>query len=67
MDRQSLVFRNLPDPNRPRLLDMLLASNRSKREMTDALGVSQPAVSQHLRQLREADLVTDRQDGRSRI
>lgn len=67
MDRQSLVFRALADPNRRRLLDMLLASERSVRDMTDALDISQPAVSQHLQQLREAGLVTDRKEGRSRI
>ena len=56
----------LADPTRRRLYEKLRRSDRSVGELAQALRVSQPAVSQHLRVLRGARLVTSRQDGARR-
>lgn len=57
----------LGDPTRRRILDLLRGDERSVRELTDALDVSQSAVSQHLRALREAGLVAARPVGARRL
>jgi DNA-binding transcriptional ArsR family regulator len=53
----STVFDVVAEPNRRRLLDALRTGERSVGELVDELGLSQPAVSKHLRVLREAGLV----------
>ncbi len=60
-------FELLADPTRRRLLDELRASERSVGELVERLGMSQPAVSKHLRVLREAGLATVRADAQRRI
>jgi DNA-binding transcriptional ArsR family regulator len=50
-------FEVLAEPNRRRILDLLRASERPVGELVRALDISQPAVSKHLRVLREAGLV----------
>lgn len=67
MDKESLVFRALADPNRRVLLDMLLESDRSVGDLSEQLTISQPAVSQHLQILREAGLVSHHKKGRQNI
>ncbi|MCP5024836.1 MAG: winged helix-turn-helix transcriptional regulator [Actinomycetia bacterium] len=57
----------LHDPTRRQVLELLRHGERSVRELTDGTTVSQPAVSQHLRVLREAGLVTARPDGARRL
>ena len=57
----------LGDSTRRRVLDLLRADERSVKELTDALDISQPAVSQHLRALREAGLVAARPVGARRL
>jgi DNA-binding transcriptional ArsR family regulator len=47
----------LSDPNRRAVLALLCDRPRDVGELVDALGVSQPTVSKHLRVLREAGLV----------
>lgn len=56
----------LGDPTRRRVLTLLRGGERTVAELTAALPVTQSAVSQHLRVLREAGLVLDRPDGRRR-
>ena len=58
------AFAALAEPNRRRILDLLRARERPVGELVDALSVSQPAVSKHLRVLREAGVVEARVDGR---
>jgi ArsR family transcriptional regulator len=53
------VFKALGDQNRIRILKLLQDQPMSVGELTAVLGISQPCVSRHLRQLREAGLVTD--------
>lgn len=57
----------LGDPTRRRVLELLHTHERTVRELTDALPVTQSAVSQHLRVLREAGLVTARAEGTRRL
>jgi DNA-binding transcriptional ArsR family regulator len=61
------TFEVLAEPNRRRILDLLLAEERPVGELVDALAVSQPAVSKHLRVLRQAGLVDVRADAQRRI
>ncbi|WP_444948490.1 ArsR/SmtB family transcription factor [Micromonospora ureilytica] len=61
------VFTVLADPTRRRILDQLRDAERSVGELVDGLGVSQPAVSKHLRVLRDAGFVTCRTAARQRI
>ncbi len=57
----------LADPTRRAVFDIVRAKSSSVREITDELPVSQPAVSQHLRVLRDAELVTSDAIGARRI
>jgi DNA-binding transcriptional ArsR family regulator len=57
----------LGDPTRRTVLTLLRGGERSVREITDETAVSQPAVSQHLRVLRDAGLVTVRPAGTRRL
>ena len=64
------VFDALADPTRRRMLDLLSARPMPATTLADEFAVSQPAVSRHLRALREAGLVSvsgDREDGRVRL
>ena len=60
-------FDALGDPNRRAIVELLGAGDRSVRELADALPISRPAVSRHLRLLKEAGLVADRAQGTRRV
>jgi DNA-binding transcriptional ArsR family regulator len=49
------------------VLELLRGGERSVRELTEGTTVSQPAVSQHLKVLREAGLVVARPEGARRM
>jgi len=53
----------LGDPTRRQVFELLRAGPRSVGELASRLPVSRPAVSQHLRILEDADLVTHRRAG----
>jgi DNA-binding transcriptional ArsR family regulator len=57
----------LGDPTRRLVLEQLRDGPRAVGEIAAELPVSRPAVSQHLRVLREAGLVTERQNGTRRL
>jgi DNA-binding transcriptional ArsR family regulator len=57
----------LGDPTRRAIFEQLRTGPRSVGELASSLPVSRPAVSQHLRVLREAGLVSDRRDGTRRL
>jgi len=57
----------LAEPNRRRILDLLLGAERPVGELVAALGVSQPTVSKHLKVLREAGLVEATVDAQRRL
>jgi len=61
------LFEILAEPNRRRVLDLLREREHTVGELVDALGMSQPAVSKHLRVLRDAGLVDARVDAQRRI
>jgi DNA-binding transcriptional ArsR family regulator len=61
------VWATLADRNRRSILMQLADGERTVTELTDALPVSQPAVSQHLKVLRDVGLVSDRAQGTRRI
>lgn len=56
-------FSALGDRNRRTIVAMLRDGERSVQEIADVLPISRPAVSRHLRLLKEAGLVTDRSEG----
>ena len=60
-------FDALGDPNRRAIVEQLRAGDRSVQELADALPISRPAVSRHLRLLKQAGLVTDRAEGTRRL
>jgi DNA-binding transcriptional ArsR family regulator len=60
-------FEVLAEPNRRRILELLRVEERPVSELVRELSVSQPAVSKHLRVLREAGLVTVRPDAQRRV
>ncbi|MFL1376202.1 MULTISPECIES: ArsR/SmtB family transcription factor [unclassified Nocardiopsis] len=65
------AFDVLGDPVRRRLLELLNDGERASGELTEVVreefGISQPAVSQHLRVLRENGFATVRRDGNRRL
>lgn len=61
------AFDALGDPTRRRVFRLLQGGERSVGELAAQLPVSRPAVSQHLRVLKDAALVTDRPDGVRRL
>lgn len=60
-------FGALGDPNRRSIVAMLAGGPQSVREIADQLPISRPAVSRHLRLLREAGLVTSEAQGTRRL
>lgn len=56
----------LAEPRRRQILDLLRAAERPVGELVQQLALSQPAVSKHLKVLREAGLVEVRQDAQRR-
>jgi len=67
VEANGVVIAALADPTRRSVFERLRAGPRSVGELADGLPVSRPAVSQHLRVLKEAGLVTERRDGTRRL
>jgi DNA-binding transcriptional ArsR family regulator len=57
----------LGDPTRRAIFERLVGSPLSVRELADVLPISRPAVSQHLKVLKQSGLVVDRAAGTRRI
>jgi DNA-binding transcriptional ArsR family regulator len=64
---QSTVFHAVADPTRRAVLDLLSAGERAVNDLLAHFRMTQPALSQHLRILRDAGLVENRRDGRRRL
>ncbi|MEU4194955.1 metalloregulator ArsR/SmtB family transcription factor [Kribbella sp. NPDC026611] len=60
------TFEVLAEPRRREILDLLRTGERPVGELVDALELSQPAVSKHLKVLRDAGLVEVRHDAQRR-
>ena len=61
------TFTALADPTRRRIVESLALGETSFGEIADQFEMSRPAVSQHLKTLREAGIVTVRADAQRRI
>lgn len=62
---QSLIA--IADPTRRRIVELLAERDRTAGELVAEFDMSAPAISQHLKVLREAGLVTVRAEGQSRV
>ncbi|WP_238012353.1 metalloregulator ArsR/SmtB family transcription factor [Dactylosporangium sp. AC04546] len=67
MTNVTAMLTALGDPTRQAILDRLADGPLAVGELAEVLPVSRPAVSQHLKVLKEAGLVTDRQHGTRRL
>src|SRR5580698_8669981 len=61
------AFEAIAEPNRRRILDFLRDGERPAGDVVEALAISQPGVSKHLKLLRGAGLVRVRADGQRRL
>ena len=61
------VYRAISDPTRRALLDLLAGREHQVSALAERFTMTQPAISQHLRVLREAGLVRERREGRNRV
>ena len=61
------IFDALADPTRRRILELLADGDRIAGELAEEFSLSQPAVSKHLRVLREAGAVSSRPRGAQRL
>ncbi|QDO97254.1 winged helix-turn-helix transcriptional regulator [Ferrovibrio terrae] len=61
------IFTALADPTRRRIVELLSRGECAAGEIVEAFDVSGPAISQHLKVLREAALVQVRIEGQRRI
>ena len=66
LDREQDVFGAISHPARRRMLDLLVEADRSVNTIAGQFRMSRPAVSQHLRILLDAGLVTEQRHGRER-
>jgi DNA-binding transcriptional ArsR family regulator len=61
------TFEVLAEPNRRDILELLRSGERPVGDLVECLNLSQPAVSKHLRVLRDAGLVDVRADAQRRL
>ncbi len=67
MTNVAAMLTALGDPTRQTILDRLSSGPLAVGQLAEVLPISRPAVSQHLKVLKEAGLVTDRQVGTRRL
>lgn len=60
-------FDALGDPNRRQILRLLSAGDKAVSQIAAAMPISRPAVSRHLRLLKDAHMVAERAEGTQRI
>ena len=63
--RATRLLEMLAQPSRLKILCLLLEGEESVTDLAEAAGLSQPAMSHHLRKLRDAGLVETRRDGQT--
>ena len=61
------VYEALAEPHRRRIIELVGSGERTAGDIVDALAISQPGASKHLRILREAGLVSVRKDAQRRV
>jgi DNA-binding transcriptional ArsR family regulator len=62
---ESEILRALADPTRRAVFERLAAGEMTVGALKQGFDISQPAISQHLAQLRKAGLVAERREGRN--
>lgn len=67
LDVEDALFRALAEPNRRAILRLVKNEPRAVGEIAEHFSISQQAVSQHLRVLKEADLVVEARAGTRRL
>jgi DNA-binding transcriptional ArsR family regulator len=67
LDSRRDPFNALGDPHRRAIVELLGARERSVQELAELLPISRPAVSRHLRLLKDAGLVEEKPEGTRRI
>ena len=67
MNTNGVVLDALGDATRRSIFESLKSGPRSVGELAEGLPISRPAVSQHLRVLKDAGLVSDRKEGTRRL
>lgn len=67
MTSTDIVFKAIAHPARRKIISLLSESNCSVKQLTTAFAMTQPAVSQHLRELKDADLVASEKIGMEQI
>lgn len=63
MTAEDSVFKAIAHPARRGIIRLLAVSARSVKELTAEFDMSQPAISQHLKELKEAELVASERFG----
>ena len=63
MTREDMIFRAISHPVRRGIIGLLAIGPRSVKELTAKFEMSQPGISQHLKELKTADLVTSERIG----
>ena len=61
------IFAALADPTRRHIIELLASREQTFGELADRFEMSRPAVSQHLKVLRDADIVASRPDAQRRV
>ena len=61
------TFAAIADPTRRQIIAMLASQDLTINEIADAFDLTRPAISKHLRVLRETGLVIERKEGRQRF
>ena len=67
MTNTNAAFEALAEPTRRRLMERLSAGPMAVGDLAQGLPISRPAVSQHLKVLKDAGLVTDEAQGARRV
>ena len=65
IDRAANLMSMMSAPHRLEILCILSEGEQSVLKLADRLGVSQPGISQHLKKLKDSDLVETRRDGQT--
>ncbi len=67
MNSADTMFKAIAHPIRREIIALLSSSDRSVKELTAQFKITQPAISQHLRELRDANLVASERVGMERL
>jgi DNA-binding transcriptional ArsR family regulator len=63
----AVQFAALADPTRCRVIELLHERSRPVHELAAAFDISRPAISRHLRVLKDAELVREQKQGRENV